>query len=268
MELLVSVRSGAEVEPALTGGADIIDAKEPARGSLGLVSDAVLAEILAEVPEDQALSIALGDFSEPDDVLAAITARPLPARHGPLYFKLGFVGVGERDRLEMMIATAVAASEWHQASPRIVVVAYADGVRTETASPDTIRQIAAERGAAGVLLDTCIKDGRGLFGWMDPLALELWVERSRDAGLLTALAGGLKLDDIERVSSAAPDVVGVRGAACDGGRGGRVNAGRVRALRDRVRPSSGSVQGTVFPAGAMDGETRDPGAISSCGEGP
>ncbi|HEV7366468.1 MAG TPA: (5-formylfuran-3-yl)methyl phosphate synthase [Gemmatimonadales bacterium] len=243
MELLVSVRSGAEVEPALTGGADIIDAKEPTRGSLGLVSDAVLADILAQVPGDQALSIALGDFSHPDDVLAAVSTRPLPARRAHLYLKLGFAGVTARDDLETMVATAVAAAEWHQAWPRIVVVAYADSARAETANPDTIREIAADRGAAGVLLDTCIKDGRGLFGWMDRPALELWVERGRDAGLLTAVAGGLELDDIELVGVADPDVVGVRGAACDGGRGGQVNASRVRALRERIRPSSGSVQG-------------------------
>ena len=35
MRLLVSVRSAAEVRPALAGGADIIDAKEPSLGSLG-----------------------------------------------------------------------------------------------------------------------------------------------------------------------------------------------------------------------------------------
>src|SRR2546421_12398881 len=110
MELLVSVRSGAEVEPALTGGADIIDAKEPARGSLGPVSDAVLGEILAQVPGDQALSIALGDFSEPDDVLEAVAGRPLPARAAPVYLKLGFAGVTACDRLGTMIAAAVAGS--------------------------------------------------------------------------------------------------------------------------------------------------------------
>lgn len=266
MELLVSVRSGAEVEPALTGGADIIDAKEPAHGSLGRVSAAVLSEILAQVPGEQALSIALGDFSDSDEVLAAVTSQPLSARPAPLYLKLGFAGVSACDRLETMIATAVAAAQCHQASPRIVIVAYADSARAETASPDTMRQIAAECGAAGVLLDTHTKDGRGLLGWMDRRALELWVERGRDAGLLTALAGGIMLDDIGPVSEATPDVVGVRGAACDGGRGGRVNTRRVRALRQRLGPVSGSVQGPNFLARAMDGETRDPGAISSYGE--
>ena len=47
MRLLVSVRAAAEVAPALAGGADIIDAKEPARGSLGAVSPTRLREIAA-----------------------------------------------------------------------------------------------------------------------------------------------------------------------------------------------------------------------------
>jgi uncharacterized protein (UPF0264 family) len=265
MELLVSVRSEAEVAPALAGGADILDAKEPYHGSLGPVSPQVLADIIAQVPGEQALSIALGDFVAPDEVVAAFSSRPLTPRSASLYLKLGFAGVSAPDRLETMIATAVGASHQHEASPLVVVVAYADSARAASASPDTISRIAAECGAAGVLLDTQVKDGQGLLSWMDVPALRLWVERGRDAGLLTALAGGLQLDDIGPVSAANPNVVGVRGAACDGGRDGRVNARRVQALRERLSSFSGFVQGDP-PAAAIAGETRDPGAISSCGK--
>jgi uncharacterized protein (UPF0264 family) len=266
MELLVSVRSGAEVAAALAGGADVIDAKEPSHGSLGPVSPEALADILAEVPAEQALSLALGDFAAPDEVLAAFTSRQMAARSAPLYLKLGFAGVSASDRLEAMIATAVAASHRHLASPLVVAVAYADWARAATAPPETISRIALECGAAGVLLDTQVKDGQGLLNWIDLPALRLWVERGRDVGLLTALAGGLQVDDIGLVSGARPDVVGVRGAACDGGREGRVNAGRVQALRERLRrPTSGFVQGGL-PGRAIAGETRDPGAISSCTE--
>jgi uncharacterized protein (UPF0264 family) len=142
-----------------------------------------------------------------------------------------------------MIAAAVAAAHRHQASPIVVVVAYADAARAATASPDTIGRLAAECGAAGVLLDTQIKDGRGLLSWLDLPALRVWVERAKRAGLLPALAGGLQRDDLGLLSAANPVVVGVRGAACDGGREGGVNARRVRALRERIRPHSGFVQG-------------------------
>ena len=64
MQLLVSVRSAAEVGPALSGGADIIDAKEPDRGSLGAVSPATLAEILARVPPECPLQRRAGRLLE------------------------------------------------------------------------------------------------------------------------------------------------------------------------------------------------------------
>lgn len=248
MELLVSLRSAAEIGAALAGGADIIDAKEPGRGSLGAVTPEVLTEIMARVPAQMSVSVALGDFATPDEVVSAVTALQLPRRPAPLYLKLGFAGVRSEDRIESLIATAIAASTESVAAPRVVAVAYADATRAGTASPMTIRDLAARAGAAGILLDTHTKDGRGLLRWIEPTALERWVAGARAAGLVTALAGGLGLDDFDRVAAAQPDVLGVRGAACDGGRDGLVSADRVRSLRRRLTEcSSGSLQGYEFP---------------------
>jgi uncharacterized protein (UPF0264 family) len=52
---------------------------------------------------------------------------------------------------------------------------------------------------------------------------------------MVALAGRLQLDDLDFVREAGADVAGVRGAACDGGRAGRINAEIVRALADVLR---------------------------------
>jgi hypothetical protein len=76
MQLLVSVRSAEEVGPAFAGGADIVDAKEPARGSLGPVDLFVLREINAKVPPCIPLSVALGDFQ---DEAAAAPSRKSPS---------------------------------------------------------------------------------------------------------------------------------------------------------------------------------------------
>ena len=43
MRLLVSVRSADEAELAARDGADIVDAKEPEAGLLGLVSESVIS---------------------------------------------------------------------------------------------------------------------------------------------------------------------------------------------------------------------------------
>jgi (5-formylfuran-3-yl)methyl phosphate synthase len=234
MQLLVSVRSAAEVGPALSGGADIIDAKEPARGSLGPVSARTLGEIVAEVPPECPFSVALGDLASPEEVFTAIASLELPVRPGPTYLKLGFARVRSPEIVTGILATAVATVAETGSTALVVAVAYADADRAETLAPELVPGSAYRAGAAGVLLDTHTKDGIGLLGWLAPHALASWVASARREGLLTALAGALTLENVDAVSAAGADVVGVRGAACEGGRGGHVTAKRVRVLRHRL----------------------------------
>src|SRR5919109_5256082 len=113
MPLLVSVRSGEEVPTALAGGADIIDAKEPARGSLGAVDPEVLSAVAAQTPRSVPLSVALGDFAAEEEVRRAVSAVRLPKRDAAVYFKLGFAEVASVERvvclLRMAVATATAS---------------------------------------------------------------------------------------------------------------------------------------------------------------
>jgi uncharacterized protein (UPF0264 family) len=224
---------------------------------LGSVSPDVLTEILGRVPGDNAASIALGDVTSPDQVLAALISLRLPTRAAPIYLKFGFAGVRSLDRIESLIRTAVRACAEHSASPLVVAVAYADALRAAVPDPTSISHAATRAGAAGVLLDTHTKDGLGLLSWVDPTVLTQWVSNARHGGLITGLAGGLGLEDIELAAKAGPDVVGVRGAACEGGRAGRVSPGRVKALRERLSALSGS-----FQVSTSCGETRDHGANS------
>src|SRR5947199_331497 len=57
--LLVSVRDPDEVDAAVTGGAGMIDVKEPSRGALGRAEDAVIAEVVKKVAGRCRVSAAL-----------------------------------------------------------------------------------------------------------------------------------------------------------------------------------------------------------------
>src|SRR4051794_10666436 len=94
--LLVSVRSAAEAVEALAGGADIIDVKEPSRGSLGRADDAVAAEVLAEVDGRRPVSAALGELADWNESLP----------RGCAFVKWGLANVGKdwEDRLESALA--------------------------------------------------------------------------------------------------------------------------------------------------------------------
>ena len=231
MQLLVSVRSADEVEAALAGGADIIDAKEPANGSLGPVSPATLAKVASRVPAIQELSIALGDVRVVAEVNTLIDRLELPPRTGPTYLKLGFAGVESPDTVRQLLRTACERASRHQSLMTIVAVAYADAERATALPAETIVRSAAGAGAGGALIDTHLKDGARLLDWRPPARLAAWVSLARASGLLVGVAGALGPEDVGPVAIAEPDVIGFRGAACDAGRLSRVSAGRVALLR-------------------------------------
>jgi (5-formylfuran-3-yl)methyl phosphate synthase len=229
MRLLVSVRSGEEVAAALAGGADIIDAKEPARGSLGAVTPAVLSAIAGHTPAWVPLSVALGDCNDLDELRAAMDAARPPERFAPVYLKLGFAGTRSLGRITALLELAVTTANPHG----IVAVGYADHGAAGTLSPEDVLGAAVTAGARGLLVDTWRKDGRAL---LDHLSIERLASLSvgaHCAGLLFALAGSLDGEAIARLAGLA-DIVGVRGAACQGGRSGAVNAGCVAELRRRL----------------------------------
>jgi uncharacterized protein (UPF0264 family) len=239
MQLLVSVRSAAEVPAALMGGADIIDAKEPSRGSLGPVSPATLAEILAQVPDSHAFSVALGDVAAAGEVSDLLGSLDLPSRQAPTFLKLGFAGVTSPEVVRGLLSAAVHFVADRPSPPLVVAVAYADAGRAGTLSPELVCRCAHEAGASGVLVDTYIKDGAGLLQWLTPPELLAWVASVRRAGLLSAVAGGLGEDDVSLLGVASPDVIGFRGAACDGGRSGDLSARRVAGLRRQLKGIAG-----------------------------
>jgi uncharacterized protein (UPF0264 family) len=230
MRLLVSVRSAGEVAAAVAGGADIVDAKEPTAGSLGPVSGRVLREIARRVPAGVPLSIALG---EPKNLVGLEATRA--ALHGldptrsQVYVKVGLSAAG--DGAGACLAALVELASRTATRPSVIAVAYADYVAAGAPAPETVMRLAADTGADGVLLDTWGKDGRDLFHHLAEPALRAWIEQARAAGLLVALAGSLSIEGVRAVAELPADIVGVRGAACIGGRAGAVSEGLVAGLK-------------------------------------
>ena len=69
-------------------------------------------------------------------------------------------------------------------------------------------------GVAGALVDTFVKDGRGLYGWLPEAEVADLIARTRAVGGTFAVAGQLRLRDLQRVDA---DMVGVRSAVCRAG---------------------------------------------------
>jgi uncharacterized protein (UPF0264 family) len=243
MRLLVSVATPEEASAALTGGADVIDAKDPTF-ALGAVSSDVLRAIHAICARTRPVTAALGDV---DDEAKVECAAAMMTDAGAMLVKVGFAGIADRARVSALLAARA------RSDGGVVAVAYADADRAGSLAPPGFAEVAARAGAVGVLLDTADKDGPGLRMLISLQALAEWVERAHDAGLLVALAGKLAAEDLAYVRDAGADIAGVRGAACEGGRTGRVSAERVRRLRTLCGAGAGPVEADATSGPAKAG---------------
>jgi len=228
MHLLVSVANAEEAAAALAGGADVIDAKNPSAGAMGAVTPQVFRAIRAVVGDARPVTAALGDASEAGAVERAARESAVA---GARFVKVGFAGIESTSRIADILAAAVFGSRAISVEKTgVVAVAYADAARVSSVAFDELLAVASMSGAEGVLVDTGDKRGPGLRQLVTPSTLSRWVTEAHDAGLFMAAAGKLTADDLAFVRDAGADIAGVRGAACEGGRTGRVSAERVRLL--------------------------------------
>lgn len=223
-KLLISVRDAAEAQEALAGGADLIDVKEPARGPLGAADPATIRTIVAHVAGRAPVSAALGELSSGNRLDASLA-------NDVRYAKFGLAGC---------LQTSDWMHRWQAAieslPPRVtpVAVAYADWQAAGAPDPSAVLSCAGPLGCGAVLVDTFDKTRGPLDRHLSRAALERLIVAARSAGMLCVVAGGLGHREIAQILPLEPDYVGVRGAACSGGRTGRLDAARVGQLADLV----------------------------------
>jgi hypothetical protein len=227
MRLMISVVSAAEAREAMRGGAEILDVKNPAEGSLGAQSPRMIREIKNLCPGGVKVSAAIGDL--PNLPGTAALAALGAATCGADYVKVGLHGPrSEAEAVTMLRAVEQAVCGF---ATSVIAAGYADFRRAGTLTPELLPRLAASAGVKGCLLDTAIKDGLTLFDFLDPKALRLLAEQAHEAGLLFGLAGALREQDLPLARDLGADVVGLRTAACrDNQRGGPLEAARVQRL--------------------------------------
>ena len=243
MRLLVSVVDVASARVAAAAGADIVDVKNPAEGSLGAPSPTVIEGVRAAVPAELPVSAAIGDM--PNLPGTAALAALGAARSGATFLKVGLWGVSTEAEAVALLRTV---RDGVAGVPGAVVVAaaYADARRVAHAplAPELLPRVARTAGVGVCLLDTAIKDGRGLLDWLSPHALTSLVADAHAAGLQVALAGALRAEHLPVISATAADIAGVRSAACiDGRRTAALDAERIAELRAVCAPPASTAAG-------------------------
>jgi uncharacterized protein (UPF0264 family) len=208
MKLLISPKNITEAEIAEEGGADIIDIKNPAEGSLGANFPWVIRGIIKAIPKTE-ISATLGDLDYRPG-FASLAARGLSAL-GIDYVKGGLFVKNRREGEEIGVAI-IRAVAGHDS--KVVFAAYGDYASLGSISPGEVIEIACTTGAQGVMIDTYHKNGTSLFDQMNLDEIKEFVDDAKGKGLLVALAGSIGKRHIPLIKNLDPDIVGIRGAVC------------------------------------------------------
>ncbi len=231
IRLLASVTREDEVQQALEGGADILDVKNPAEGSLGAPVPQCVRQIRALAPAGVPVSVAIGDapMLPGTMALAALGA----ASCGVEYVKVGLCGPRTGEQAEELLAAVCQAVRESFPQTLVMAAGYADAREFGGVPPEILPEVARRAGAHGCMLDTLGKGpGRTLFDVLDEVGVQFFLKQCRELGLTSALAGSLGLGDMSLLYRLQPDIVGVRSAICDGDRaGGSVSAVAVSRLK-------------------------------------
>ena len=224
-QLLISVRNAPEARIALAGGAQVIDVKEPHRGSLGRAELSVINEVCAAVENRAWVSVALGELLETEG-----NSGQLPA--GIRWAKLGLAGCARRADWETIWLKQGSS---FSSDTKPVAVVYADYLTAHAPTPAEILQAAGRAKCKVLLIDTFDKThGRLLDIWPLP-ELTGFCQSVQQAGMELALAGSLKLEDIRQLSPISPQFLAFRGAACEGRREGQLKQHLVEQLAAAVQ---------------------------------
>ena len=252
--LLVSVRSLQEADEAIAGGCDILDIKEPRRGSLGAASEETIQEVAKSgrrsgVP----VSAALGECTEWQRSESLLQPGAV-AKFDLQFVKLGLAGMRQRQNwAEEWLCLAARCAGKAAAGARHVAVVYADWQTADAPCPQEILDVVSrttrtrqlpsgERNGlfSGVLIDTFEKSSGRLLDAMDPQEIQNMRQQTAACGLFLGLAGRLTQAMLPQLVSLAPDIVAVRSAAC---RGQQRNADVERTTVSQFRQSMRSCWG-------------------------
>ncbi len=189
--------------------------KNPKEGSLGASFPWTIKQIRTVTPKNLEVSCTIGDLPNlPGSV--ALTALGA-ASTGVNYVKASLYALKTSQDAIYMMQNVVKAVKEYDSGIKVVAAGYADANRVGSVSPQLVPQIAKDAGCDLAMLDTAVKDGKTLLDFQTPAQLKAFVDETHGYGLKAALAGSLRLEHLSILCALEVDIIGLRGAACNGG---------------------------------------------------
>lgn len=219
----------------MDGGAEWIDVKDPARGSLGAASAQQIAEVVDAVGSQRPISAALGELVK-DHLGSTVELPPL---EGVSLVKAGMSHCAQTPNWKDLFRQLAHSLP---SSVPIVGVYYADAVDAGSPRFEELVSVASSVGSPALAVDTFNKSGGSLLDHISGGQIRSWFQLTRQYGMLCVAAGGLRLEHLPEICSLGPDIVAIRGAACQqNDRRSAVSASCVQELRQALEKETARI---------------------------
>lgn len=182
---------------------DILDMKDPASGALGAMSVTEVRQIVHRINGRCLTSATVGDLAM--DARLISEALNAMSMSGVDYLKIGLF-----DEPHLHDCLVALEPTLKQLAQPVIAVLFAEQFSDATLVPTL-----AACGFSGVMLDTAIKQGQRLTQLWTQSALEDFVLQTKQAGILSGLAGALTVADIALLRPLKADYLGFRSALCE-----------------------------------------------------
>jgi uncharacterized protein (UPF0264 family) len=242
VKVLISPESVEEALSIIDCNMDILDVKNTKEGSLGAQFPWNIKRVVSET-EKRGIktSATLGDLPFKPGT-AALAAYGV-ANTGVTYVKAGLYGMNTYEQGLAMMDGVRQAVRMVSETADVVAAGYADWRRYGGLSSDDLIRAARDSKCDLVMVDTAIKDGKTLFDNMSVEELKDFVGKAREAGMGVALAGSLKAEHADVLFEINADLIGVRGAVCEGkDRTSRISPEKTNAFVEMFRRRSQQVR--------------------------
>ncbi|PPR30213.1 MAG: hypothetical protein CFH28_00831 [Alphaproteobacteria bacterium MarineAlpha6_Bin6] len=207
-KILISTKSFEELNLVKEKGVDIIDFKDPSKGSLGAIPINKINTFLKVIPEDQLTSATIGDI---DDIEIIKKKVFLLAKTNVDFIKIGFFFNDKKIKLLKNLKKDIK-------NKKLIAVLFADNFPSLN-----LINIIRKNNFDGILIDTKNKKEGNLIDYLNLKYLEKFVKVSKKNNLTIGLAGSITEKHIKSLINLDPDFLGFRGALCLKKRNNNIN---------------------------------------------
>ncbi len=244
VSILVSVRNANEALDAFIAGADIVDAKEPRNGALGIMPLNSLKEVIYLLRDKKKfrgkLTATLGDY------FFNARKKELNLEYfllGVDAIKIGFNASGSinaKETFKYFCNVFEGFVKVHQKENPIIkvckivpVLLVDDGLETEYI--DFIMKSPIANNFLGIMLDTKSKKQISIFDILSINYLRIAFKKFESLKIPYGISGSLSFADSNTIKELRPHWAGFRGGVCTNGRNGKLSKSKILLLKNALQ---------------------------------